>query len=136
LTKPPIVGSPRRFTPSQLVRQSDYALRPRIGVWQSAGVGSDEPTAADAVPCPAGVRAYVALRDPGSDGLDVLVRSPSGHWLRTWAPLSGFRRFRVKALGPNHPLYLDERVCDRDPERLATELSAAAQHARSPQASS
>jgi hypothetical protein len=83
----------------------------------------------------AGVRAYVALRDLGSDRLDVLVRSPSGRWLRTWAPISGFQRFRVKALRPEHPLYHDERVCDRDPERLATELAAAAHHARQSQTS-
>jgi hypothetical protein len=80
---------------------------------------------------PTSVRAYVALRDRGSDHLDVLVRSPSGEWLRTWAPLSQFKRFRVKALRPGHPLYRDERVCDRDPELLAGELAAAAQHARS-----
>jgi hypothetical protein len=80
---------------------------------------------------PTSVRAYVALRDTGSDHLDVLVRSPSGEWLRTWAPLSQFKHFRVKALRPGHPLYRDERVCDRDPELLAGELAAAAQHARS-----
>jgi hypothetical protein len=49
----------------------------------------------------------------------------------TWAHLSQFKRSRVKALRPGHPLYRDERVCDRDPERLASELAAAAQHARS-----
>jgi hypothetical protein len=80
---------------------------------------------------PTGVRAYVALRDAGSDHLDVLVRSSSGEWLRTWAPLSEFRRFRVKSLWPQHPLYRDERVYDRDPERLASELAAAAQRIRS-----
>lgn len=78
-----------------------------------------------------GVRAYVALRDPSGDQLDVLVRSPSGHWVRRWAPLSQFRRFHVKSLSPQHPLYRDERVYDRDPERLASELAAAAERASS-----
>lgn len=57
------------------------------------------------------------------------------YWLRTWAPILRFQRFRVKALRPEHPLYHDERICDRDPERLATELATAAHHARQSQAS-
>lgn len=74
---------------------------------------------------PAGSTAYLVRAVPGGGNkrIVVLVRSSrTGRWDEKWESVRRLKRFRVKTLPVDHPLYGDKRLWDYDPKQMADRL--------------